>query len=139
MRAPLPCRRKKLFVTQEPGFNLAQQVISDSYEKATISSQLLFGRARVIFTAQNEALESYLRPGTDPMDIMRITRSARAIVPIATKTFRWFVLFAIIATAADAEVYLVTRSIDVIVHSTANAVWVVVSEYHRRTTYIHVR
>ena len=37
-------------------------MISDSYEKATMSGNLLFGRANVLYVAQNKALECFLQP-----------------------------------------------------------------------------
>ena len=47
--------------------NVLIAVISDSYERAKIESVNLFGRARVLFVAQNDAVESFLRPGSDVM------------------------------------------------------------------------
>ena len=41
--------------------NVLIAVVSDSYDRAKIGSSRLFGRARALFVAQNQALESFLQ------------------------------------------------------------------------------
>jgi len=90
--------------------NVLIAVISDSYERAKIQSLLLFGRARVTFVAQNEALETFLRPGSNPMAGLKSLQSnQRRVLVLASRIVRYMVLCAIIATAFSAEIYLVTR------------------------------
>jgi hypothetical protein len=106
--------------------NVLIAVISDSYEKATISSLLLFGRARVAFVAQNQALESFLRPGMDrTIDTRTMNRSGR-FWNTAGRIGRWLVLLSLIITAMDTEVYLVVRAIGLIREKQAFVVIVVV-------------
>ena len=47
--------------------NVLIAVISDSYENSKTGSILLFRRARVLFVAQNQALESFLLPRRRPI------------------------------------------------------------------------
>jgi hypothetical protein len=106
--------------------NVLIAVIADSYEKATISSLLLFGRARVAFVAQNQALESFLRPGMDrKIDVRTMNRSGR-FWHTASKIGRWLVLLSLIITAMDTEVYLVVRATTLIREKNAFAVIVVI-------------
>jgi hypothetical protein len=77
--------------------NVLIAVVSDSYEKATMSSALIFGGARVIFVAQNEALESLLTPGGNPLQVLNGRHTAFA--PAIFRISRWLVLVAIIVTA----------------------------------------
>lgn len=91
--------------------NVLIAVVSDSYERATISSRLLFGRARVTFVAQNQALESFLRPGTDPTDALKAWNNSSKLIGVASRFARWLVLVTLIGTAFDAEVYLVLRAV----------------------------
>jgi len=98
--------------------NVLIAVISDSYEKAKIQSVLLFGRARVTFVAQNEALELFLHPGGNPTEwLRRVGTDPRKSFVFASKIFRYIVLCAIIATAFIAEVYLVARAYHLIRHN----------------------
>jgi hypothetical protein len=106
--------------------NVLIAVISDSYEKATISSLLLFGRARVAFVAQNQALESFLRPGVDrTIDVRTMNRSGR-FWNTASRIGRWLVLLSLIATAMDTEVYLVVRATNFVREKDAFAVTVII-------------
>jgi len=41
--------------------NVLIAVVSDSYDRARVDSARLFGRARALFVAQNQALESFLQ------------------------------------------------------------------------------
>jgi Ion transport protein len=81
--------------------NVLIAVVSDSYEKATISSSLLFGGGRVIFVAQNEALESLLKPDMTPLPY---SSSIKNFCTALWRLLRWFILLAILATAYDCEV-----------------------------------
>ena len=87
--------------------NVLIAVIADSYEKATMSSAMLFGRARVTFVAQNEALEAFLRPGVNPLRAFRGAMANRNVLSRLSTIFRWFVLLGIIATAGDTALFLV--------------------------------
>ncbi|KAL7568621.1 hypothetical protein ACA910_022722 [Epithemia clementina (nom. ined.)] len=82
--------------------NVLIAIISDSYEKATLRGQVLFGRARVMFVAQIEALENFLKPRrrrTDSVEHSTIKR---------LKCFaRWSVLVAILGTALFTEAWLI--------------------------------
>jgi hypothetical protein len=84
--------------------NVLIAVIADSYEKATISSLLLFGRARVGFVAQNQALESFLRPGIDRVDDARTLNRSGRLRMTSGQVGRWLVLMSLIVTAMDAQV-----------------------------------
>ena len=96
--------------------NVLIAVISDSYEKATVSSAMLFGRARVMFVAQNEALEAFLKPGVNPIEAFRgIMAPTRTKLSRVFTIFRWFVLLAIISTASDTAIFLVNLSIDTVI------------------------
>lgn len=92
--------------------NVLIAVIADSYEKATVSSAMLFGRARVTFVAQNEALEAFLKPGVNPLKVFGGITTSRTVLSRVFTLFRWFILLAIIATACDTAVFLVFLSID---------------------------
>lgn len=72
---------------------------------------MLFGRARVTFVAQNEALEAFLRPGANPMQIFKKILAPRTALSRLFTVFRWCVLLAIIATACDTALFLVLLSI----------------------------
>ncbi|KAL7568639.1 hypothetical protein ACA910_022737 [Epithemia clementina (nom. ined.)] len=89
--------------------NVLIAIISDSYEKATLSGGLLFGRARVLYVAQNEALERFLQP-------RRREGSIFANVPIvgesclrskARQAPRCVVLLAIVVAAIQALLFLI--------------------------------
>ena len=84
---------------------------SDSYERANLRSAKLFGVARVAFVAQNEALESFLRPGTNPFESLSKVDSPQQAAVCASVAFRWLVLLTLLVTAMNAEVFLVTRAI----------------------------
>lgn len=84
---------------------------SDSYERANISSAKLFGVARVTFVAQNEALEAFLRPGTNPLERLSEFNTPKKATMWAGVTFRWLVLLTLLVTAMNAEVFLATRAV----------------------------
>jgi hypothetical protein len=106
--------------------NVLIAVISDSYEKATISSLLLFGRARVGFVAQNQALESFLRPGVDRTIDGRTMNWSGRFWNTASRIGRWLVLLSLIVTAMDTEIYLVVRATTLIREKDAFIVIVVI-------------
>ncbi|KAL7568630.1 hypothetical protein ACA910_022729 [Epithemia clementina (nom. ined.)] len=95
--------------------NVLIAVISDSYEKATMSGHLLFGRARVLYVAQNEALERFLQPSRWSEDSVLAAAagdtSSVAVPPGRHKTaraaIRWTVLLAILGTALYALLFLI--------------------------------
>eukprot|EP00977_Amphora_coffeiformis_P015176 scaffold4442_cov125-Amphora_coffeaeformis.AAC.7 len=93
--------------------NVLIAVVSDSYEKATINSSKLFGRARALFVAQNEALEAFLKPGGRPIQMLQTF--APRTSSILANTFRWIVLLAIIGTALDTALFLMWFSFDALV------------------------
>lgn len=86
--------------------NLLIAVIIDLYEKARIGSLLLFGRARVAFVAQNQALESFLR-GQEVLEDKRKGLVAAGGI-LRLPVVRWLVLLSLIATAVFTEVYLLS-------------------------------
>ena len=102
--------------------NVLIAVISDSYEKATMSGNLLFGRARVLYVAQNEALEHFLQPSrrTEAAAAASAHSGAPAGAPNRSSqhkhrrirvAIRWCVLTVILLTAVYALVYLIGRAI----------------------------
>ncbi|KAL7568622.1 hypothetical protein ACA910_022723 [Epithemia clementina (nom. ined.)] len=84
--------------------NVLIAIISDSYEKATLRGQILFGRARVMFVAQNEALENFLKPRKR----QHRTRRNRTTWTRLMSVGRWSVLSAILTTALFTESWLVS-------------------------------
>uniref|UniRef100_A0A7S3L3W8 Ion transport domain-containing protein n=1 Tax=Amphora coffeiformis TaxID=265554 RepID=A0A7S3L3W8_9STRA len=106
--------------------NVLIAVVSNSYERAKVRSISLFGRARVTFVAQNEALESFLRPGSDPTAGLEFVNSKRKRVwIIGTRLFRVLVLIAIIVTAMSAEVYLAARAYELVLNASLEIVTMV--------------
>ena len=97
--------------------NVLIAVVSDSYEKATINSAKLFGRARAMFVAQNEALERFLKPGSN---LTKSSSDGGSGAPSRLETVfalgRWIVLLVIIGTALDTTLYLWWVSIDSMKH-----------------------
>ncbi|KAL7568628.1 hypothetical protein ACA910_022727 [Epithemia clementina (nom. ined.)] len=95
--------------------NVLIAVIFDSYGKATMIGHLLFGRARVLYVAQNEALERFLQPSRWSEDsVLRAAAgetSSVAVQPSKHKTaraaIRWTVLLAILGTALYALLFLI--------------------------------
>jgi hypothetical protein len=75
--------------------NVLIAVLSDSYEKAKISSVGLFGRARVNFVTQNQALESFLLP-----------KSGETNINLQSRIFRCLILMSLVGSAMWAEVML---------------------------------
>jgi hypothetical protein len=94
--------------------NVLIAVIGDTYHEATIASRRRFGRTRIIFVAQHEALERFLRPGLDVSERTNAWNSTRGLLYTANHVARWFVLISLIATAMSAEVYLVLRAVSLI-------------------------
>ena len=82
-----------------------------SYEKATDSSAKLFGRARVNFIAQNEALEIFLHPGAHAQEAFRRAISTKWLLSRLFRIFRLFTLFAILATALTTAIFLASHGI----------------------------
>ena len=91
--------------------NVLIAVVSDSYERATLNSSKLFGRARALFVAQNEALEGFLKPGNKMTNFFRSDR-APVLSQTAFAFFRWIVLVAIIGTACDTTLFLMWFSVE---------------------------
>jgi hypothetical protein len=92
-------------------------VICDSYEIAKLSSHRLFGKARVSFVAQNEALESFLKPGSNP--VAELNASPTKIMGTGFAILRWSVFVTLVVTAMYAEVFIVTQAISSIVNRSA--------------------
>lgn len=89
--------------------NVLIAVIDDSYERAKISGQNIFGRARVEFVALNEALEAFLHPGVKPVDneLGSATKAFYSLFYIG----RWLVLISMILTALNAEIFHASRAV----------------------------
>lgn len=95
--------------------NVLIAVVSDSYEKATLNSTKLFGRARALFVAQNEALEKFLNPGNKQANL--IQNDERPSCPGTLHSVcRWIVLVMIIGTAFDTTLYLMWTSLQSMIH-----------------------
>jgi Tfp pilus assembly protein PilE len=94
--------------------NVLIAVIGDTYHEATLASRRRFGRTRIIFVAQHEALERFLRPGLDASERTNAWNSTRGLLYTANHVGRWFVLITLIATAMNSEVYLVLRAVSLI-------------------------
>lgn len=95
--------------------NVLIAVISDSYEIAKLSSHRLFGRARVSFVARNQALESFLQPGSNPVATWNVQSPTKAL-GTSLAFFRWCVLLSLVVTAMYSEVFLVRQAIESIVN-----------------------
>ncbi|KAL7561536.1 hypothetical protein ACA910_022690 [Epithemia clementina (nom. ined.)] len=97
--------------------NVLIAIISDSYEKAILSSHVLFGKARVMFVAQNDALESFLRPTAkkpthrytapgQPNDSPEVS-DWRTLKRIG----RWAVMVVILGTTIFTQIYLIDAAV----------------------------
>ena len=99
--------------------NVLIAVVSDSYERATLNSTKLFGRARALFVAQNEALEHFLNPINNQT---RLNQGGKG--PLFSRTLysvcRWIILLIIIGTACDTTVFLTWLSIESMFHKDKN-------------------
>ena len=82
-----------------------------SYEDATDHSAKLFGRARVNFIAQNEALEIFLHPGAHPQEAFRRAVSPQMLLARLFKILRLCTLVAILATASQTAIFLLSHAI----------------------------
>jgi hypothetical protein len=75
------------------------------FRKAKTDSEILFGRARLIFVAQNRALECLLRPGTNAVDELKLREGpGMAVRSFLGRIFRWIALISLLATPMYAEV-----------------------------------
>jgi hypothetical protein len=86
--------------------NVLIAIVSDSYQKSSIGSGLLFAMSRVSFVAQHEALEAFLRPGAIPIRHMAYYANPRNLFKIFVTLFRWAILFSFIFTALSTERFL---------------------------------
>ena len=104
--------------------NVLIAIISDSYEKATIRGPVLFGRARVKFVAQNEALENFLKPRK------RRSNPDRIMWDRVKAAGRWSILIVILLTALITEAWLVSVVVPLFRSSAASDVaYAVVGEF----------
>ena len=96
--------------------NVLIAIISDSYEKATLRGQVLFARARVMFVAQNESLERFLKPRLrhrqqhqqqEPTHPLSAEERYVAAWNRMKRIGRWLVLTAVLGTALFTEAWLV--------------------------------
>lgn len=94
--------------------NMLIAVVSDSYQDAKETSLYLFGRSRVLFVAQNQALESLLRPGTSPIEGWYGQKSARNTINLVGRLLRWIVLLSLGGTALITLLYLIGKTEEVI-------------------------
>jgi hypothetical protein len=88
--------------------NVLIAVISDSYEKAKVSSAGLFGRARVAFVTQNQALESFLLP--------KAPEDSTENIGTYSRISRWVLLMCLILTATFAQITLGAAFVNGIIH-----------------------
>lgn len=124
--------------------NILIAVVSDSYEKATVSANSLFGKARVGFLAEHIALEHFLQPGSNPLaGITQTSVDPHGCFVLSSRIVRYVVLMGILVAAILAEVFLVEQTVAAIGGGKAsifvaivtttmcvlltNALWVVVS------------
>ncbi|CAB9510775.1 Potassium ion channel Yvc1 [Seminavis robusta] len=98
--------------------NVLIAVISDSYANSKESSLLLFGRARVGFVAQQIALESFLRPGNNPLKILQtkvkgvpVLGNAQVLITWkwTSMIIRWLVVFSLLGSALTADIFLLNE------------------------------
>lgn len=104
--------------------NVLIAVVSDSYERSKTGSDILFGTARLEFVAQHEALEEFLRPGTNPLKGIKLVMR-RNSVRVLGRLFRWVVLLSLIMTAMVAEMFLVSRLIFLVQTDTQGVVYII--------------
>jgi hypothetical protein len=103
--------------------NVLIAVVSDSYEKSTVSAKALFGKARIGFLAEHFALEQFLQPGSNPW--VGINQEGSALDPrrcasIAGRTLRWVVLLGLLVTGLFAEVFLVGQAVTTVFQGRTN-------------------
>ena len=100
--------------------NVLIAIISDSYEKSIMSSNILFGKARVMFVAQNDALEAFLRKPdrTNHGSSLHTNnnRSSQGESEISTiKTLkrigRWTLLSIILGTTVFTQIFLIDAAV----------------------------
>jgi len=90
--------------------NVIIAVISDAFEQASIGSNLLFGKARLQFVAQNEALESFFRPNSSlAASVNNVSGIRKQTLAIAGRLLRWAALFLLISSAVASNIYLYQR------------------------------
>eukprot|EP00522_Entomoneis_paludosa_P014591 CAMPEP_0172443676 /NCGR_PEP_ID=MMETSP1065-20121228/3898_1 /TAXON_ID=265537 /ORGANISM="Amphiprora paludosa, Strain CCMP125" /LENGTH=1078 /DNA_ID=CAMNT_0013193991 /DNA_START=22 /DNA_END=3258 /DNA_ORIENTATION=+ len=88
--------------------NVLIAVISDSYEKARIRGHVLFGKARVMFVAQNQALENFLRPRKRRLNPEQVWWNR------AKTTGRWLILGAVLGSALCTLLFLIGTCISML-------------------------
>lgn len=86
--------------------NVIIAIISESYERSQGRSERLFGRARVLFVAQNQALESFLRPFTSPFEDFKVFGKPRKPLVVWGRVFRWCILLTLLGTGVYTEIFL---------------------------------
>jgi len=100
--------------------NVIIAVISDAFERASIGSDLLFGKARIQFVAQNEALESFFCPESRLSDsVVDISGRRQQSFVIMGRLLRWVAFLTLIASAVWSDIYLFGR-VYVVVESVVN-------------------
>jgi len=109
--------------------NVIIAVISDSFERASIGSDLIFGKARIEFVAQNEALESFLRPKSSLVEHFEDVRGVgRQSLVLAMRFVRWSAFIFMVAAATLSDVFLYGRihvsGSDLISDGTISESWV---------------
>jgi len=98
--------------------NVLIAVVSDSYAKSTMIGKDLFGRARVQFLSEQLTLESFLEPGANPLGDMSSDVSIwKKCCLFLYRMLRWAILFVLLGSAFFAEIYLVGRSIEIVMSS----------------------
>lgn len=100
--------------------NVLIAVVSDSYERSTLISTNLFGRARLTFLVHTIALEEFLRPdGGSPLGL-------KGFLGIASRVLRWCVLLALVGVGVFADVFLVGQAVSATVNSNGSGVLVAI-------------
>ena len=92
-------------------------MISDAFERASIGSDLIFGKARLQFVVQNEALESFFRPAASSTSVRidNFEAAGKKSLALVGKILRWAALVVLIASGFISEWFLGGRAYTIIV------------------------
>jgi len=91
--------------------NVIIAVIADAFERARIGSDQLFGKARIQFVAQNEALKSFFRPDSRiASSIDHVDGIGKQLLAVVGRLLRWAAFITLITTAIVSNMYLFGRA-----------------------------
>jgi len=90
-------------------------VISDAFERASIGSDLIFGKARLQFVAQNEALESFFRPSSSiSMRAESLEAMSRQSFVLAGRLLRFAAFLMLISSAIISDFFLAGQAYNIV-------------------------